>query len=52
MHGSELHTILDDTTHPTKGPMPMTDGVGMGVAVNLLFNSLAARHRLKGATHI
>jgi hypothetical protein len=37
---------------PPRGPMPMSDSVGMGMAVTLLFNSLSASPRLKGETHI
>jgi hypothetical protein len=37
---------------PPRGPMPMSDSVGMGMAVALLFNSLSAIPRLKGETHI
>ena len=37
---------------PPRGPMPMTDQVGMAVAVSILFNSLNAKPRLQGETHI
>jgi hypothetical protein len=37
---------------PPRGPMPLTDNVGMGLAVELLFHSLTAVPRLKGESHI
>ncbi len=37
---------------PPRGPMPMTDQVGMAVAVSILFNSLNAIPHLKGESHI
>ena len=37
---------------PTRGPMPMSDVTGMGLATELLFHSLTATPRLKGETHI
>jgi len=37
---------------PPRGPMPMEDQVGMAVAVSLLFNSLTAKPRLSGESHI
>ena len=32
---------------PSRGPMPMEDNVGMGMAVEMLFHSLVAKPRLK-----
>jgi hypothetical protein len=37
---------------PPRGPMPISDGVGMGLAIELLFHSLTAIPRIKGETHI
>ncbi len=37
---------------PPRGPMPISDGVGMGLAIELLFHSLMAIPRIKGETHI
>ena len=37
---------------PPRGPMPMAYQVGMAVAVSLLFNSLTAKPRLAGESHI
>ena len=34
------------------GPMPLTDPVGMGLAVELSFHSLTAKLRIKGESHI
>jgi hypothetical protein len=39
-------------TIPPRGPMPLTDPVGMGLAVELLFHSLTATPRIKGESHI
>ena len=39
-------------TIPPQGPMPLTDPVGMGLAVELLFHSLNAMPRIKGESHI
>jgi hypothetical protein len=39
-------------TIPPRGPMPMSDGLGMGLAVELLFHSLTAVPRIKGESHI
>ena len=32
---------------PSRGPMPMEDNVGMGLAVEMLFHSLVEKPRLK-----
>ncbi len=32
--------------------MPLSELVGMGIAVDMLFNSFTARPRLKGESHI
>jgi hypothetical protein len=37
---------------PPRGPMPLTDTVGMGLAVELLFHLLNAMPRIKGEYHI
>jgi hypothetical protein len=37
---------------PPRGPMPLADTVGMGLAVELLFHSLNAIPRIKGQSHI
>jgi hypothetical protein len=37
---------------PPQGPMPMSDCVGMGLAVSILLNSLTAMPCLKGESHI
>jgi hypothetical protein len=39
-------------TIPPRGPMPLIDTVGMGLAVELLFHSLNAVPRIKGKSHI
>jgi hypothetical protein len=39
-------------TIPPRGPMPMTDSVGMGLAVELLFHLLTAVPRIRGELHI
>jgi hypothetical protein len=39
-------------TIPPRGPMPMSDGLGMGLAVELLFHSLMAVPCIKGKSHI
>ena len=39
-------------TIPARGPMPMKDVVGMSTAVDMLFNSITAKPRLKGEHHI
>ena len=39
-------------TIPPQGPMPSTDPVGMGLAVELLFHSLTATPRIKGESCI
>jgi hypothetical protein len=39
-------------TIPARGPMPMRDVVGMSTAVDMLFNSITAKPRLKGKHHI
>ncbi len=37
---------------PARGPMPMADELGMGKAVEMLFNSLTAKPCIKGQTHV
>ena len=37
---------------PLRGPMPFSDPVGMGVAVEMLFTSITAKSRIKGQSHI
>jgi hypothetical protein len=37
---------------PPQGPMPMSDNVGIGLAVELLFHSITAVPRIKGESHI
>jgi len=37
---------------PVRGPMPLEDKVGMGIAVDLLLHSLTAKPRLKGEKFI
>jgi hypothetical protein len=37
---------------PPRGPMPISDGVGMGLAIELLFHSLTAVPHIKGESHI
>ena len=37
---------------PPRGPMPISDKVGMGLAIELLFHSLTAVPRIKGESHI
>ena len=44
--------IRKTPTIPPRGPMPLTDPVGMGLAVELLFHSLTAKPRIKGESHI
>jgi hypothetical protein len=44
--------IRKSPTLPTRGPMPLADHLGMGIAIEMLFNSLMARPRLKGKAHI
>jgi hypothetical protein len=39
-------------TLPAQGPMQLADPVGMGMAINMLFNVLTAKPRLKGESHI
>ena len=44
--------IRKTPTISPRGPMPLTDPVGMGLAVELLFHSLTAKPRIKGESHI
>ena len=37
---------------PPGGPLPLTNPVGMGLAVELLFHSFTAKPRIKGESHI
>jgi hypothetical protein len=37
---------------PARRPMPMADELGMGKAVEMLFNSLTAKPCIKGQTHV
>jgi hypothetical protein len=39
-------------TIPHRGPMPIGDNLGMGMAVDMLYNSLSAMPRLKGESFI
>jgi hypothetical protein len=39
-------------TIPLRGPLPMSDLVGMSVAMDMLFHSLTANPRLEGELHI
>jgi hypothetical protein len=39
-------------TVPPRGPMPCGDELGMGMAVDMLFNSLTAKPCLEGEKHI
>ncbi len=44
--------IRKTPTLPARGPMPLADHLGMGIAVEMLLNSLTATPRLKGEAHI
>jgi hypothetical protein len=44
--------IRKTPTLPVRGPMPLAGHLGMGIAVEILFNSLTARSRLKGKAQI
>jgi hypothetical protein len=44
--------IRKTPTIPHRGPMPLTDNLGMGMAVDMLYNSLSAKPRLKGESFI
>ena len=44
--------IRKTPTVPHRGPMPMRDNVGMGLAVELLQHSVTARPRLRGENFI
>ena len=44
--------IQKTPTIPPQGPMPLTDPVGMGLVVELLFHSLTAKPCIKGESHI
>ncbi len=46
MQNSRL--IRKTPTIPSRGPMPIADQVGTGMAVNILFNSLIAKPCMKG----
>jgi hypothetical protein len=39
-------------TIPPQGPMPLLDRVGMGMAVNMLYSSITAKHWLRGQAFI
>jgi hypothetical protein len=44
--------IRKTPTLPARGPMPLADHLGTGIAVEMLFNSSTTRPRLKGKAHI
>jgi hypothetical protein len=44
--------ICKNPALPARGPMPMTDDLGMGKAVEMLYNSQTAKPRIQGQTHI
>jgi hypothetical protein len=44
--------IRKTPTLPARGPMSLADHLGMGIAVEMLFNFLTATLRLKGEAHI
>ncbi len=44
--------IRKSPTLLARGPMPLADHLGMGITVEMLFNFLTARPRLKGEAHI
>jgi hypothetical protein len=44
--------IRKNPTLPVRGHMPLADHLGMGIAVEMLFNLLMAKPQLKGKTHI
>ena len=44
--------IRKTPTIPARGPMPIGDGVGMGVAVDMLIHSMTAKPRLRGQKFI
>jgi hypothetical protein len=44
--------IRKTPTLPARGTMPLGDHLGMGITVEMLFNSLTATPRLKGEAHI
>jgi hypothetical protein len=44
--------IRKTPTCPPSGPMPIADQVGMGMAVDMLFNSLTAKPHMKGQAFI
>ncbi len=46
------HLFRKTPTIPPRGPMPMADTVGMGLAVKLLFHFLNAMPCIKGESHI
>jgi hypothetical protein len=44
--------IRKTSTLPARGPMPLVDHLVMGIAMEMLFNSLTAKPRIKGEAHI
>jgi hypothetical protein len=51
-NGIECTRIRKTPTIPMRGPMPLSNQVGMGMTVDMLFNSLTAQPRLKGENFI
>jgi len=47
-----LRLIRKTPTIPHRGPMPLADNLGMGMAVDMLYSSLLAKPRLKGESFI
>jgi hypothetical protein len=44
--------IRKTPTVPPRGPMPIADQMGIGMAIDLLLNSLTAKPRMKGQAFI
>jgi hypothetical protein len=44
--------IRKTPTIPHRGPMPLADNLGMGMAVDMLYSSLLAKPQLKGESFI
>ena len=47
-----LRLIRKTPTIPHRGPMPLADNLGMGMAVDMLYSSLLAKPQLKGESFI
>jgi hypothetical protein len=45
-------TICKMPTIPPRGPCPLSDTMGMSIAVDMLFNAMTVTPRLWGETHI